>query len=169
MPPRCSRTSTPNSTIRGLNETPEELQPPANVVHISFQLMVGLGLSISGPGRVRRGWARWRNWVACPTSKWFLRACVAAGPAAVLAMEAGWTTTEVGRQPYIAQGVMLVEEAVTPRQGVALLVVGLLHSVRRVWRPRRSYVLRNMSARWRRGEDAGTPYGPEPLPDDPSK
>ncbi len=152
----------PNSTIEGLDATPEELQPPANVVHISFQLMIGLGmalLALSAWG----GLHRWRRG-KLPEGRWFLLAVVAAGPAALLALEAGWTTTEVGRQPYIAQGVMLVEEAVTPREGIAWLVVGLFVLYGGL-AASAVYVLRNMSRRWRRGEDAGTPYGPDPIPD----
>ena len=45
--------------------------------------------------------------------RWMLRALVVAGPAAVVALEAGWVTTEVGRQPWIVHEVMRVEDAVT--------------------------------------------------------
>ena len=63
-----------------------------------------------------------------PPSKWFLWAAVAAGPAAVVALEAGWIVTEVGRQPWIVYEVMRVEEAVNTADGLrygyfALIVV----------------------------------------------
>ncbi len=151
--------------IQGLNEVPEDEQPPANVVHIAFQLMLGIGFSLLGL-IIWGSFVRWRKG-RLPESKWFVRALVLAGPASVIALEAGWTTTEVGRQPWIAQGVMLVEEAVTPRQGIGWLLIGLivlygsllLASI---------VVTRAMSARWRRGEDPPAPYGPpvdEPAAD----
>src|SRR3712207_8617394 len=53
-----------------------------------------------------------------PDSKWFLRALVVAAPAGMIAIEAGWTVTEVGRQPWIIQGVMRTKDAVTPMPGL---------------------------------------------------
>lgn len=151
----------PGSEIQGLDATPEDLRPPANIVHVSFQLMVGLGiglLTFAGVG----GWFVWKRG-ALPTSRRFLLAAALSGPAAVVALEAGWTTTEVGRQPWIAQQVMLVRDAVTPREGIGLLLGGLI-IIYAGLAGSAIVVLRSMSARWRRGEDPGTPYGPEPLP-----
>ncbi len=151
----------PNSTIQGLDATPEALQPPVNIVHLSFQLMVGIGLMLLAMA-LFGGWRRWRTGKLPESRRWYYALAVA-GPASVIALEAGWTTTEVGRQPWIAQNVMLVEDAVTPRGGIGLLLIGLFVVYTgmglSLW-----FVLRAMSARWRRGEDAGTPYGPDPLP-----
>ena len=150
----------PNSEIQGLDAVPEDERPPANVVHVSFQLMVGLGLAM-GALAAFGGWNRWRTG-AVPDSVWWYRAMVLAGPMAVLALEAGWTTTEVGRQPWIAQQVMRVSEAVTPREGIAFILIGLTvvyaGLAGSAW-----FVLRNMSRRWRAGEEVGTPYGPDPT------
>ncbi len=150
----------PNSEIQGLDAVPEDERPPANVVHVSFQLMVGLGLAM-GALAAFGGWTRWRTG-ALPDSVWWYRAMVLAGPMAVLALEAGWTTTEVGRQPWIAQQVMRVSEAVTPREGIAFILIGLTvvyaGLAGSAW-----FVLRNMSRRWRAGEEVGTPYGPDPT------
>ena len=52
-----------------------------------------------------------------PDGSVFLRAAVAS-PLGMLAIEAGWTVTEVGRQPWIVQGVMRTAEAVTPVPGL---------------------------------------------------
>ena len=67
-----------------------------------------------------------------PRSKWFLRCAVAAGPLAMFAMEAGWTVSEVGRQPWIVYNKMRVEDAATTNTGVwitfiavAILYIGL--------------------------------------------
>ena len=53
-----------------------------------------------------------------PLSHWFYRALVLAGPAALVALIAGWITAEVGRQPWIVYEVMRTEEAVTGADGV---------------------------------------------------
>ena len=53
-----------------------------------------------------------------PDGPVFLRAAVAISPLGMLAIEAGWTVTEVGRQPWIVQGVMRTTDAVTPVPGL---------------------------------------------------
>lgn len=106
----------PHAEIMGLNEVPEELRPPVNVVHPAFQIMVVMGLALLGLAI----WAAWA-WVRrrdLPRSRWFLRAAALSGVAAVLALEAGWTVTEVGRQPWIVFGVMLTADAVNPAPGL---------------------------------------------------
>jgi len=52
-------------------------------------------------------------------SKWLLRLFVAATPLGFIAVEAGWTVTEVGRQPWIINGIMRTADAVTPMPGIA--------------------------------------------------
>jgi cytochrome d ubiquinol oxidase subunit I len=65
-------------------------------------------------------WAAWLLWRRRPleSNRWFLRAAVAAAPLGLLAVEAGWMVTEVGRQPWIIQGVLRVRDAVTPMPGL---------------------------------------------------
>ena len=105
-----------NAEVQGLKAFPPDERPPTAVVHVAFQLMVGIGMMLmalvvyAGYVRIRRG--------HFPGTRWFLLAMVAAGPLSVVAMEAGWTVTEVGRQPWIAHGVMRTEEAVTTSPGV---------------------------------------------------
>ncbi len=53
-----------------------------------------------------------------PASRWFHRALVAAGPLSVIALVAGWITTEVGRQPWVVYRFMRTSEAVTGADGV---------------------------------------------------
>lgn len=153
-----------DTEIEGLADTPPEFQPPVNIVHLSFQLMVGIGTALLALGAYG-GWVRWRKG-SLPTARWWTWVLAVAGPASVIALEAGWTTTEVGRQPWIAQQVMLVEDAVTPRDGIGLVLAGLI-VVYAGLAGSAVIVLRSMSARWRRGEDPGTPYGPEPLSSEP--
>ena len=55
-----------------------------------------------------------------PASRWFYRAVVAAGPLSVVALIAGWVTTEVGRQPWVVYGFMRTSEAVTGARGIPI-------------------------------------------------
>jgi cytochrome bd ubiquinol oxidase subunit I len=116
----------PDATVTGLESVPPDERPPVNVVRIAFQTMVGIGTMLALLGlvylyvRFRRG--------RLPKSRWFYRALVLAGPLSVVALIAGWITTEVGRQPWIVYNVMRTEEAVTGADGIpvaygALIVV----------------------------------------------
>jgi cytochrome bd ubiquinol oxidase subunit I len=105
-----------HSTVKGLDSIPLENQPPVAITHYSFQIMVGLGMImmlisvIYLTGAILK--KQWRN------SKWLLRLFVYAIPSGFIAVEAGWTLTEVGRQPWILQGIMRTSEAVTPMPGI---------------------------------------------------
>ena len=101
----------PNATIRGLEAFPRDLWPNVVVVHFSYQLMIGLGLAL-GLGSVLY-WLLAARRRAPPLDRWLLIALVAAGPASVLTMEAGWFVTEFGRQPWIIYGVMRTAAAAT--------------------------------------------------------
>jgi cytochrome d ubiquinol oxidase subunit I len=87
--------------------------------------MVGIGFALLALG-AWLGWAWWRHH-RIPASAWFLRAVAVSGLASVAAMEAGWITTEVGRQPWIVYGLLRVDQAVNPAAGIGwglpLLVV----------------------------------------------
>jgi cytochrome d ubiquinol oxidase subunit I len=63
-------------------------------------------------------WLWWRYGRTLPEKSWFLRLLVWNAPLGVLAMEAGWIVTEVGRQPWIIQGVMQTRAAVTKMSGL---------------------------------------------------
>src|ERR1700722_8019749 len=99
----------PDATVKGLNIVPLSDQPPVNVVRFAFQAMVGIGTMLALLGLVylylrlrKRGLPRPVLW-----------AVVAAGPLSVVALIAGWITTEVGRQPWIVYDVMRVSQSVT--------------------------------------------------------
>jgi cytochrome d ubiquinol oxidase subunit I len=102
--------------VTGLDQIPEDEQPPIAVTHYAFQIMVGLGmimLLIS----VIYFIALWKKpgWL---NSRWLLKLFVAATPMGYVAVEAGWTVTEVGRQPWIIHGIMRTADAVTPMPGI---------------------------------------------------
>jgi cytochrome bd ubiquinol oxidase subunit I len=118
----------PNATVTGLDSVPKDDQPPTGIVKVSFRLMVfiGSGLAALGAWFVWLWWRRGR----LPRSVWFYRALVAAGPAALVALIAGWVTTEVGRQPWVVYQVMRTESAVTGASGVPVgfAALGLVYA-----------------------------------------
>jgi cytochrome d ubiquinol oxidase subunit I len=130
----------PNATIKGLDAYPPADRPPVNVVRYAFQTMVGIGtlLALLGVLFVAT-WVRRRR---LPRSVWFYRAVAAAGPLSLVALIAGWTTTEVGRQPWVVYGVMRTSQAVTAAHGlwvayVILLVVYVMLAAAVAWLLRR--------------------------------
>jgi cytochrome d ubiquinol oxidase subunit I len=89
------------------------------------------------------------------------------GVAAVVAMEAGWVVTEVGRQPWIIYRVLLVSQAVTPSTGVPI-TLGVMLVLYAILTAVSIGVPMIMSRRWRRGtaaeeESEQVPYGPSPA------
>jgi cytochrome d ubiquinol oxidase subunit I len=106
----------PEAEVQGLDAVPEEDRPPVAVVRNAFQVMVGIGTLLAALAAWFL-WARWRRGML-PASPWFLRAVVVAGPLALVALIAGWITTEVGRQPWVVYELMRTEEAVTGADGI---------------------------------------------------
>jgi cytochrome d ubiquinol oxidase subunit I len=101
----------PNAEVRGLDTFPPADRPSPVMVHLSFDTMVGLGLFIGLMAALF--WLLVIRRRTIPTRRALLLGLVAAGPASVLAMEAGWFVTEFGRQPWIVYGVMRTSEAAT--------------------------------------------------------
>ncbi len=106
----------PNAEVAGLNAFPEDHWPPVAVVHVAFQIMVGIGGFLIALAVWTAG-AWWRE-RGIPRARPFLWAVVASGPLAWIALEAGWVVTEVGRQPWIVQGYMRTADAVTDAPGI---------------------------------------------------
>jgi cytochrome bd ubiquinol oxidase subunit I len=145
----------PNATVTGLDSVPPDDRPPVGIVRASFLTMVGIGTLLAALAavylyvRVRRR--------RLPESRWFWRATIAAGPLSIVALIAGWVTTEVGRQPWVVYGVMRTEDAVTGASGIpvgyatlAIVYAALLAGV--IW------VLRRLAAR-PLDADAAAPAG----------
>ncbi len=156
-----------STQIEGLDSFPADERPTTrqvNTVHLAWDVMVGLGTLLF----LLSVWY-WVAWIFrrdMPRSKLFLRVASVAGVAAVLAMEAGWVVTEVGRQPWVVRGHLKVADAATTNDGVwitfiAVVILYLALAVAVV------LVLRSMSRRFRREDDAlvegDVPYGPREL------
>jgi cytochrome d ubiquinol oxidase subunit I len=108
-----------DAIIPGLDSFPEKDWPaPMIAVHLGFQIMVGAGFAMAGLGlwgALLRWWRRTLFYSIC-----FIHALVAAAPLGLIAVEAGWVVTEVGRQPWIIYGVMRTADAVTPMPGLTV-------------------------------------------------
>jgi cytochrome bd ubiquinol oxidase subunit I len=105
-----------NAAVKGLDSVPPSQRPPVNVVHWSFQIMVGIGTLLALLGVAYLAiWIRKRR---MPESPWFYRALVISGPLAVVALIAGWVVDEVGRQPWVVYRVMPTAAAVTGAHGI---------------------------------------------------
>ena len=109
----------PDARVQGLDGVAANDKPSdtgVNIVRLSFQSMVFIGTALAALG-VFFLWI-WLRRRRLPESPWFFRALVAAGPLSVVALIAGWVTTEVGRQPWIVYQVMRTEDAVTGASGI---------------------------------------------------
>ena len=105
----------PAARVIGLKDIPRDEWPPVLPVHIAFQVMVGIGSWLA----LLALWAGllwWRRRLF--DSRPFLRATFWSTALGFVAIEAGWIVTEVGRQPWIVQGVMKTSDAVTPMPGL---------------------------------------------------
>ncbi|MCB9762624.1 MAG: cytochrome ubiquinol oxidase subunit I [Alphaproteobacteria bacterium] len=102
----------PQAEVRGLTEWPPEERPPVAVTHVAFQLMVGAGTVLMAVSALGAGLA-WRR-RGPPLDPWYLKLVVLSGPLGLVALEAGWVVTEVGRQPWIVRGLLRTADAVTP-------------------------------------------------------
>lgn len=114
-------THTWDGQIKGLKEFPRDERPNSLIVFWSFRVMVGLGLLMILLGAcslwLRRGGRLY-------THRPFLRFAACMGPAGLIAVLAGWITTEVGRQPWVVYGVLRTADAAS-KHGTAPLALSL--------------------------------------------
>jgi cytochrome d ubiquinol oxidase subunit I len=147
-----------DAPIPGLDTIPQSDWPPVNLTHLSFQLMVAIGMLLALVVVVF--WLARRRRRDLLDNRWFLRFCVIAGPLAVVALELGWIATEVGRQPWTVWQVLRTTDAASMSSGLwwsytGVLIIYLGMTVGAF------VVLRSMARRWRAGEDdLPSPYGP---------
>jgi cytochrome d ubiquinol oxidase subunit I len=135
-------THDPAAEVRGLDQVPRDQWPNVEITHLAFQTMVAAGIALL----VLSAWFWWtyaRRRGELLERRILLRALTLSLPLGFIGLEAGWAVTEVGRQPWIIQGVMRSAEAITPAAGVvgmfvaftilyALLGVTVLTLLRRI-------------------------------------
>jgi cytochrome d ubiquinol oxidase subunit I len=154
----------PSTRIRGLAEFPADARPAehlVSVVHLSFDVMVGIGFLLLGLAAWFAWAARvWRRHRRVPTGRLLLAAVSVSGLLAIVALEAGWVTTEVGRQPWVVVGLLRTRDAVATSGNLWLLFGATLLLYAAVGAAA-LHVLRLMARRWRAaGVDVPVPYGP---------
>ena len=114
-----------DGSIKGLKEFPPQDRPNSPVLFWAFRIMVGLGLLMAAIG----AWAAWlRVRGRLYTSPWLRRAVLAMAPSGFIALLAGWTVTEVGRQPFTVHGLLRTADSVSPvgLPGVAASLAGFV-------------------------------------------
>jgi cytochrome d ubiquinol oxidase subunit I len=107
--------------VKGLDQFPVEEWPPVLVTHVAFQVMVGCGMLLMAVGLVFL-LVQWK-WKHLLEHRVLLTAVALATPLGFIAVEAGWTVTEVGRQPWIVYGIMKTKDALTPMPGLVYPLV----------------------------------------------
>ena len=143
----------------GLKEFAREDRPNSPVVFWSFRIMVGLGMLMLVLG-VWSLWLRWRGGLF--QSKLFLRFAMWMGPSGLIAILAGWYTTEIGRQPWIVYGVMRTRDAVSNHSALVLsttlIVFIVMYAI--VFGTGISYMLKLVAKGPHPGEDEAPPHDP---------
>jgi cytochrome d ubiquinol oxidase subunit I len=100
-----------NGRYRGLKDFPRSDRPPVLPVFFAFRVMVGIGVLLILLGLTGAFlWSRGKLF----TARWYLQAATFSWPVGFVAILAGWVTTEVGRQPYVAYGILRTQHAVSP-------------------------------------------------------
>lgn len=106
-----------NAPLKGLDTIPDDEQPPVAIVFWSFRIMVGIGFLMLGLGL----WSLWARWRAnLYHNRWLQRAALVMGPSGLVAVLAGWITTEVGRQPYTVYGLLRTADSASPLDAPAV-------------------------------------------------
>jgi cytochrome d ubiquinol oxidase subunit I len=151
----------PNAEVKGLADFPRRDWPNVPIVHLGFQLMVALGTYLALLS-LWIGWTAFRHRDVAANRR-MLQAIAIAGPMGFVAIEAGWTVTEVGRQPWIIHGVLRTADAVTPMPGLVVPFLGfsLLYcflGVIVVWLLYRQILRSPRPTEWTRS------YNPRPVP-----
>jgi cytochrome d ubiquinol oxidase subunit I len=103
----------PQARVQGMLDFPERDWPDTRVVHAAFQIMVACGSALALVGAL---------WLAARRLRFhraMLAALIACGPLGFVALEAGWTVTEAGRQPWTVYGILRTSESVTEVRGLA--------------------------------------------------
>jgi cytochrome d ubiquinol oxidase subunit I len=163
------------TVVQGRNAFNADDQPTisqTNVVHLAWDVMVGIGTALMLLAVwFAVSWIRHRD---VPRSRPFLWLASAAGVLSIVALEAGWVVTEVGRQPWIVHGYLRVDQSATTNGGVwiTFVVIALLYLAVATTL---ILVMRRMSRKWRADDEGGepgriddtdVPYGPNPPADD---
>ena len=115
-----------NGQFPGLKDFPKEDRPPLVLPFFAFRIMVGIGLLMIGTAL----WGAWLWWRGkLETSRNFMRLASISWPAGFIAILSGWVVAEVGRQPWVATGILRTSEAASPVEAGAVATTLVLFLV----------------------------------------
>jgi cytochrome d ubiquinol oxidase subunit I len=154
----------PHYRVVGWTSVPASQRPPLpTLIHLSFDVMVGIGTLMLAWGIwLGLSWWRRRDLPGGRLGQLFLAGGALSGIASVVATEAGWVVTEVGRQPWTVYRVLRTSQAVTTAAGVPGTLVATL-AIYAVLTVATFAILRVMQRRWQEGagsQDLPVPYSP---------
>ena len=108
--------NSPSATVQGMDAFPKENWPNPVIVHLAYDVMITVGSALMLPGLIALfAWRRRPTWLE---NRLFLLMLVMSAPAAFICLEAGWITTESGRQPWAIYNILKVEDSVTTATGI---------------------------------------------------
>lgn len=149
----------PDVEVQGLDAFAPADRPPVFITFWAFRIMVGMGLVMVALG----SWGA-VAWLLkrLDAARWYHRALVVAAPSGFIAVLAGWTTAEVGRQPYVVYGVLRTADVVSPIAAgqVAFSLLALIVAYAIVFSAGATYILRLIA----KGPDSDEP---EPTSNEP--
>jgi cytochrome d ubiquinol oxidase subunit I len=105
--------------VKGLKEWPRDEWPPVAIVFWAFRIMAGIGTLMIATGFFAMVLYFKKRLF---DTRWFQLWCMALTPIGFLAVLAGWVVTEVGRQPWIVQGLMRTSDATSPVMGTSIAI-----------------------------------------------
>jgi cytochrome d ubiquinol oxidase subunit I len=148
-----------DGTVRGLKDWPAEDRPYAPLVFWTFRIMVGIGFAMLGLGL----WSLFERWRGTlHEAPWLHRAALLMGPTGIVAVLAGWMTTEVGRQPYTVYGLLRTSQSVSGIDEVAVgaSLIAFIVVYFTIFGAGTFYILRLMNKPPHRGEEGLPPDEP---------
>ena len=156
----------PGTQVTGWNAVPPAHRPPvAWLIHLCFDVMVGLGFLLLLAGL----WVAWEWWRRrrLPPHRLFWLVGAVSGLAAIVAMECGWVVTEVGRQPWVVYRLQTTTAAATTNGGV-IVSLSIVLALYAVLGAATILIVQMMARRWRRRDawEPAVPYGPPSGPQD---
>lgn len=127
--------------IKGLKEWKKEDRPPVFIVYWCFRIMVGIGFAMAFTGICAAVlFLRKKLFEA----RWFHGWCMLLTPAGFIALLSGWFVTEVGRQPYVAYGILRTADMASPLEGryVALSLLAFIGAYTLIFGAGSYYIIR---------------------------
>ncbi len=120
------------SVVEGINPLQDEYEatfgpgdyrPPVATVYWSFRVMVGVGFGLIGLAALG-AWLLYRR--RFHQTAWYHRLAFLALPLPFLANITGWVVTEIGRQPWVVQDVLLTRDGVSPSVGTPTVLISMI-------------------------------------------